>query len=231
MLSFVDKIRTVSETKRDFYQQHTRPIDSIYRRVVEELMVEMHLLSVNTDFHPDPIYYLGVVTSFDRFMQGYPVANDRESIFNALCRSVGGNPEEYRREAENLRNFAARTSADELLAWLVAPSYKEGAEKLLETVQTIANSPNYKYSRLLAIGLYTILETADPQLLKDTEQRERVLKQIVDALHLPEDKTKRDLDIYRGNLDKMEQLLAVLQDALEANRKQRERREQEKTTS
>jgi photosystem II biogenesis protein Psp29 len=225
----VDRTRTVSDTKREFYQQHTRPIDSIYRRVVEELMVEMHLLSVNSDFHADPIYYLGVVTSFDRFMQGYHSDTDKESIFRALCRAVGGNAEEYRQEAQKLVNLAVNISADDLLAWFAAPSYKEGAEKLLETTQAISGNPNYKYSRLLAIGLYTLLEKADAEILKDTEKRDRALKQITEALHLPEDKTKRDLDIYRGNLDKMEQLLIVLQEALEASRKQREKREQEKT--
>ncbi|HAX86545.1 MAG TPA: photosystem II biogenesis protein Psp29, partial [Cyanobacteria bacterium UBA11370] len=66
----MNNVRTVSDTKRDFYNCHTRPINSIYRRVVEELMVEMHLLSVNVDFRYDPIYALGVVTSFNRFMQG-----------------------------------------------------------------------------------------------------------------------------------------------------------------
>jgi photosystem II biogenesis protein Psp29 len=226
----VDRIRTVSDTKRDFYQQHTRPIDSIYRRVVEELMVEMHLLSVNSDFHADPIYYLGVVTSFDRFMQGYHSDADKESIFRALCGSVGGNAEEYRREAETIANLAANMSAEELVDWFNSPNSKEGAEKLLEAVRSISSNSNYKYSRLLAIGLYTLLEKADAEALKDSEKRDRFLKQITESLHLPEDKTKRDLDIYRGNLDKMEQLLLVLQDALEASRKQRERREQEKIT-
>lgn len=67
----MDKNRTLSDTKRSFYQHHRRPINSVYRRVVEELIVEMHLLSVNVDFRPEPIYYLGVCESFRRFMEGY----------------------------------------------------------------------------------------------------------------------------------------------------------------
>ena len=63
----MSNVRTVSDTKRSFYALHTRPISSIYRRVVEELMVEMHLLSVNVDFSYDSIYALGVVTTFDRY--------------------------------------------------------------------------------------------------------------------------------------------------------------------
>ncbi|MFM8003381.1 MAG: photosystem II biogenesis protein Psp29, partial [Dolichospermum sp.] len=50
---FVNNVRTVSDTKKTFYTLHTRPINTIYRRVVEELMVEMHLLSVNVDFSYD----------------------------------------------------------------------------------------------------------------------------------------------------------------------------------
>ena len=72
----MNNVRTVSETKRTFYSLHTRPINTIYRRVVEELMVEMHLLDVNADFKYDPIYALGVVTTFDRFMEGYKPSED-----------------------------------------------------------------------------------------------------------------------------------------------------------
>ena len=76
----MDTARTLSDTKRSFYTLHTRPINSIYRQVVEEMLVEMHLLSVNADFHYEPIYALGVVNSFDRFMQGYqPEPNTPEA--------------------------------------------------------------------------------------------------------------------------------------------------------
>ncbi len=60
----MNNVRTVSETKRAFYGQHTRPINALYRRVVEELMVEMHLLLVNVEFEYDSIYALGVVSVF-----------------------------------------------------------------------------------------------------------------------------------------------------------------------
>ena len=80
----MNNVRTVSDTKRAFYGQHTRPINAIYRRVVEELMVEMHLLLVNADFNYDSIYALGVVNTFDRFMKGYEPESDRTSIYTAI---------------------------------------------------------------------------------------------------------------------------------------------------
>ena len=219
----MDKIRTVSDTKRNFYAHHNRPINSIYRRVVEELMVEMHLLSVNAEFRSDPIYHLGVVTAFERFMQGYRPEADKKSIFAALCQSVGGDPQVYRHDAEQAIALAKQqSSAEALLSWFKSPP---PGEELSEAVAAIANNSNFKYSRLFAIGLYTLLETADPEVVKDEKQRNQALEQLSETLHLPAEKLKKDLDLHRSNLEKMDQLLLVLKDALEADRKKRQPKE------
>lgn len=226
---FVEKSRTVSDTKRSFYSHHTRPITSVYRRVVEELMVEMHLLSVNADFRPDPIYYLGVVTSFDRFMQGYQPEADRESIFNALCQALEGNTAEYRASSQEALNLAKRLSSiDDLVNWLKSPTPSEGEHQLAEAVTGIAGNANFKYSRLFATGLYTLVEQINPEVLKEEPKRNEAFKPIAEALHLPEERLKKDLDIYRSNLEKISQILIVLQDALEADRKKREKRLEDK---
>jgi photosystem II biogenesis protein Psp29 len=227
----VDKVRTVSDAKRDFYTHHTRPISSIYRRFVEELIVEMHLLSVNTDFRYDPIYALGVVTAFERFMQGYQPEQDKASIFAALCQAMGGNSEQYLQEAGDILVQAKQMSVQESIAKIGSSTPIGGENRLIETLQAIANRSNFKYSRLFAIGLYTLLAEADVDILKDQEKRDRTLKDISEALHLAPEKLQKDLDLYRSNLDKMEQLLKVLEDALEAERKKRQQGEQDRGTT
>jgi photosystem II biogenesis protein Psp29 len=223
----VEKVRTVSDSKRDFYTRHTRPINSVYRRVVEELLVEMHLLSVNVDFHYDPIYALAVLTSFEKFMEGYRPQQDKESIFEALCRSVGGDSQIYRQDAESLIASAKESSIDSLLSGVKNP-HEEGHSHLVHTLRSIADNPKFKYSRLFAIGLYTLLAEAQPDIIKEKEKREQIFAQFSEVLHLPSEKVQKDLDVYRGNLDKMDQLLKVLEDALEAERKKRQQKEQEK---
>lgn len=188
-------------------------------------MVEMHLLSVNVDFGYDPIYALGVVTSFNRFMQGYRPERDKTSIFEALCQSVEDTPQKYQQDAERLEALAKRLSAKDLIAWLSASTPAQGDYDLhAQTVGAIANNPNFKYSRLFAVGLYTLLELSDPELVKDEKQRIEALKQISQALHLPEDKLLKDLELYRSNLEKMAQMQQVIEDALNADRKKREKR-------
>lgn len=223
----MNKDRTVSDTKRAFYTLHTRPVNTIYRRVVEELMVEMHLLSVNADFSYNPIYGLGVVTAFERFMQGYQPERDKEPIFTALCQSVEDDPKKYRHDAERLANIARNLPAKDLIAWVRQETVLDGTSDLQAQIQAIASNPKFKYSRLFAIGVFTLLELADPELVKDEKQRVESLKQISTALHVSEDKLNKDLELYRANLEKMAQALITMADMLSADRKKRQQRSQQ----
>ena len=222
----MDNIRTVSDTKRKFYSHHTRPINSIYRRFVEELLVEMHLLSVNFDFNYDPIYALGVVTSFERFMQGYTPETDKASIFNALCSAVDGNSDQYRQDAEAVLKEAKGLSIADFKDKLNHVATGDTGEGILwGTYRAIAQNPKFKYSRLFAVGLYTLLMEINPDLVKDEEQRNQTINEVSAALNFSSEKLQKDLDLYRSNLDKMQQLLTVIEDTLEADRKKRASKE------
>jgi photosystem II biogenesis protein Psp29 len=220
----VENIRTVSEAKRDFYKYHTRPINSIYRRVVEELMVEMHLLSVNVDFRPDPIYYVGVCQSFEQFMTGYLPEADKNSIFRALCQSVGGNFEEYRNQASILLNYASQTSPPELVSWLLSPTnvnISPDLEAMAYSWREKMNRDRFKYSRLFAVGLYSLLGKNEPDLIKDKEKINKLLAPLIEKLKLPADKLEKDWDLYASNLEKMTQMLAVLEDTMKASKQKK----------
>ncbi|MGK7888410.1 MAG: photosystem II biogenesis protein Psp29 [Leptolyngbyaceae cyanobacterium] len=221
----MSNIRTVSDTKRAFYAAHTRPISSIYRRVVEELMVEMHLLSVNVEFRYDPIYALGVVTTFNRFMKGYRPEGDVPAIFDALCGAVEGpTAEQYRLDAEELQQPLSSLSVDDLQVVLdgVGTDDKPGLQTYLGA---IAQSSSFKYSRLFAIGLLTVLELIDEALLTDETKLNEWLGRFSELLKLPKEKVEKDIEIYRGNLEKLRQAQEVLADVLEADRKKQMERE------
>ena len=223
-------MKTVSDSKRAFYAAYPRPINSIYRRVIEELLVEMHLLSVNADFKSDPIYYLGIVTSFERLMQGYEPEKDKEKIFNALCTSTDADPETYKSQAGTLLSLAKDKSTSELIEWLNNPESSDDTSYIVEPIKAISNNDNFKYSRPFAIGIYTLLEESDRELVKDKEKLEATTDTITKNFGISGEKMKKDLDLYRGNLEKMDQLLKVIEDVLEASRKQRQKR-QEKQSS
>ncbi len=190
-------------------------------------MVEMHLLAVNVDFRYDPIYALGVVTTFDRFMQGYRPENDKVSIFNALCQALESDPQQYRRDAEHLLSLASQHSWETLLIpdAVIGLPEADGLRDRLQAIRSAhAAQDRFKYSRLFAVGLFTMLETANPDVVKDEAKLVDALKKVCQALNLSEDKVQKDLELYRSNLEKMNQVQAVMADALAADRKKRAER-------
>ena len=222
----MNKVRTVSDTKRAFYSLHTRPIKTIYRRVVEELMVEMHLLSVNIDFHYNPIYALGIVTTFERFMVGYKPQQEKESIFHALINSIGADPNIYRQDTQRLQSLAIDLPLSDLIGWLSQTSPLDKDDEIQKTLQAFANNQGFKYSRLFGIGLYTLLESSDPGLVKNENLCNDALKTISNGLNISEEKLIRDLELYRSNLEKMSQAMTVMTDIVAAERRKREQRTQ-----
>jgi photosystem II biogenesis protein Psp29 len=220
----VNTVRTVSDTKRSFYRAHTNPINSIYRRVVDELMVEMHLLTVNHHYHYSPIFALGVVTTFDRFMQGYRPETDVAPIFAALCGAVEGNASQYREDAKQIQASLAGVTWDQL-------ADQSAAGSVGDALKAVSQQPNFKYTRLFAIGIYTLLEQIDAESSQDQPKRQAILEKLAASLNLSADRMEKDLEIYRGNLDKMAQAQQALADMVAAERKRRDQRELDKAAA
>ncbi|MFN3679449.1 photosystem II biogenesis protein Psp29 [Thermosynechococcus sp.] len=200
--------RTVSDTKRAFYAVHRRPIHSIYRRFIEELLVEIHLLRVNVEFRYSPLFALGVVTAFDQFMEGYQPAGDRASIFHALGVAEEMNPQQLKEDAASWQQYQGRPLSQIL--------------EELNSGQPSAplNSLNHegKYSRLHAVGLYAFLQELAGDL---TTNLNETLDQLAPVIKLPIEKVKRDLELYRSNLDKMNQARSLMKELVEQERKRR----------
>lgn len=203
--------RTVSDTKKAFYTAHTRPIHSIFRRFIEELLVEIHLLRVNVDFHYTPLFALGVVTAFEKFMADYRPDGDRQSIFVALCHAEELEPDQLQRDASSWLTYQGQ-SFDSLLAQVnQGESYPFTA---------VAQNPG-KYNRLTAIGLYALINVINPDITSEAGQLNAVLEQLCPPLNLPTEKVKKDLELYRSNLEKMVQARKLLSEVAALDRKRR----------
>jgi photosystem II biogenesis protein Psp29 len=218
----VNTVRTVSDTKRDFYKGFPKPVNSVYRRVVDELLVEIHLLVTSQTFAYDSIFALGVVTAFDRFTNGYKPEPDRDAIYAALAQSLHFNPEQLRQDASHLSELATRSPAD-VKSLLTTLEANVNLDPLMPQVRAIAGNPKFKYSRLFAVGVFTLLELADAQTLADNDKRQELIKQVGETLKVGSDRLFRDLDLYRSNLEKVAQARQMMADLVEAEQKKRQK--------
>ena len=220
----MNTVRTVSDTKKDFYLAFPKPVNQVYRRVIDELLVEIHLLKVNQTFVYDSIFALGVVTAFDRFTFGYKPETDRFAVFHALCSALQFESDRIRQDAVTLSDLATR-SPDQVKTLLTNLDSGINLEPLSGQLQTIATKENFKYSRLLGVGLYALLEISDPEAIADPAKREAAVKLVGETLKFGSDRLLKDIDLYRSNLDKIEQARQMIADMVEAERKKRAQKE------
>lgn len=94
--NFSAGIPTVSETKLNFLKTYKRPIPSIYNTVLQELLVQQHLMRYKQSYQYDAVFALGFVTVFDQLMEGYPSDEDRDAIFRSYIQALQEDPDQYR---------------------------------------------------------------------------------------------------------------------------------------
>ncbi|CAL0328972.1 unnamed protein product [Lupinus luteus] len=213
--SSVTDIPTVSETKLNFLKAYKRPIPGIYNTVLQELIVQQHLIKYKKSYRYDPVFALGFVTVYDQLMEGYPSDEDRTAIFQAYIKSLNEDPDQYRVDAQKLEEWARVQNSTSLVDF----SSKEGeVEGILKDIAERAGGKvEFSYSRFFAIGLFRLLELANAM-------EPAILEKLCAALNVNKRSIDRDLDVYRNLLSKLVQAKELLKEYVDREKKKREER-------
>ncbi|XP_039796510.1 protein THYLAKOID FORMATION1, chloroplastic isoform X2 [Panicum virgatum] len=206
---------TVAETKLNFLKSYKRPIPSIYSTVLQELLVQQHLMRYKRTYQYDPVFALGFVTVYDQLMEGYPSNEDRDSIFKAYITALNEDPDQYRDDAQKMEEWARSQNGNSLVDF----SSRDGEiEAILKDISERAKGTgNFSYSRFFAVGLFRLLELANA-----TEPT--VLDKLCASLNVNKRSVDRDLDVYRNILSKLVQAKELLKEYVDREKKKREER-------
>ncbi|XP_024446578.1 protein THYLAKOID FORMATION1, chloroplastic isoform X2 [Populus trichocarpa] len=212
---------TVADTKLNFLKAYKRPIPSIYNTVLQELIVQQHLMKYKKTFRYDPVFGLGFVTVYDQLMEGYPSDEDREAIFQAYIKALEEDPEQYRIDAKKLEEWARAQTPSSLVDF----SSREGEiEGTLKDIAERVASGNFSYSRFFAVGLFRLLELSNAS-------EPTVLEKLCSALNINKRSVDRDLDVYRGLLSKLVQARELLKEYVDREKKKQEERAESQKAS
>lgn len=213
-------VPTVSETKSNFLRAYKRPIPSVYGTVLQELIVQQHLMRYKKSYQYDAVFALGFVTVYDRLMEGYPTEEDKEAIFRAYIKALNEEPEQYRADAQKLEVWARAQDANSLVDF----ASREGEiESILKDISIRAGSKDsFSYSRFFAIGLFRLLELSNA-----TEPT--ILEKLCAALNVNKQSVDRDLDVYRNLLSKLVQAKELLKEYVAREKQKRGEREAQKS--
>ena len=212
---------TVADSKRAFHSAFPHVISPLYRRMVDELLVELHLLSRQGSFQADPLFATGLVQVFDGFSRGYRPDQQRLPLFEALCSSSGYDANQLRQQRDQAMEAMGHHSVDEVQQWIE----RQGEGSPAPVAQALASirRPDFHYSRLMAVGLLTLLERASGAEAMDPQTLRNSAHDLGEAMGLLRDRLDKDLNLYTANLEKLAVAVEMLEETVAADRRRRER--------
>ncbi len=188
---------TISDSKSDFHKEFPYVIPPIYRKLADELLVELHLLSHQKDFKNESIFATGLLEIFSKFTNGYTPSEHITKLFDALCNCNGFNPSEITSSSEQLVKKAKSYRQKDLNTFL--------SELINE------NKGNKYYSRINAIGIYKIVSEM-MQSLNDSKEEDinKEINNISELLGYQYSRVEKDISMYKTNIEKMKQALEII---------------------
>ena len=201
--------QTIADSKRAFHQAFPHVIAPLHRRIADELLVELHLLSHQDSFQAGQLFSVGLVTVFTRFTKGYRPEEHRDDLLAAICSSNGFDVDQIKSEAEGSLAEAAGQTGDKFNSWIKKLQLPEQSH----------------YSRLMAVGLLAMMEAAHGELKgEDAAELRKKAVEISKQIGMPEARVEKDLGIFAASSERMEQAVELMEETLAAERRKKEKR-------
>ena len=201
--------QTIADSKRAFHQAFPHVIAPLHRRIADELLVELHLLSHQDSFKAGHLFSVGLVTVFTRFTQGYRPPEHRDDLMAAICSSNGFDAAELKSAAETSLAASSEHSGDDFNAWIKEFRLPEQSH----------------YSRLMAVGLLALLEAAHGELKgEDAAELRKKAVEISKEIGMPEERVEKDLGIFASSSERMQQAVELMEETLASERRKKEKR-------
>ena len=186
---------TVSDSKKLFHEQFPYVIPGLYKRIVDEMLVELNLLNHQNEFTQDYLFCIGLTETFKELMKGYKPEKHLDLLFDSLCSSTNFEAKEINKISQKSQEeFKNKTSKDIL--------------KLLEE-----KSPSKLYaSRLLNLGIYILISSAQDFKEKKENEINKLITNIFEKLKISTNKAEKDIVIYKSSITKIIQAKELIKE-------------------
>ena len=186
---------TVSDSKKLFHEKFPYVIPGLYKRIVDEMLVELNLLNHQNEFSQDYLFCVGLTETFKELMKGYQPKKHLDLLFESLCSSANFEAKEINEISQkSQKDFKNKTSND-ILKLLIEKS----------------NSKLYP-SRILNLAIYILISRAQDLKDKDESGTNKMISDIFEKLNLSTNKAEKDIGIYKSSISKMEQAKELIEE-------------------
>ena len=186
---------TVSDSKKLFHEQFPYVIPGLYKRIVDEMLVELNLLNHQNEFTQDHLFCIGLTEIFKELTKGYKPEKHLVLLFESLCSSTNF-------EAKEITEISKK-SQQEL--------NDKSSKDLLKLIKEKSNSKLYQ-SRILNLGIYTLISKTKDYNGKNESEMNNIISEIFEMLNLSKSKAEKDIGIYKSSISKMEQAKELIKE-------------------
>ena len=186
---------TVSDSKKLFHEQFPYVIPGLYKRIVDEMLVELNLLNHQNEFKQDFLFSVGLTETFKEFMKGYKPEKHLDLLFESLCSSTNF-------EAKVIREISQKSQKE----------FKDKSSKDILKLLKEKSSTKIYPSRMLNLGIYLLISDSQDYKEKNESEKNKLISDIFEKLNLSFDKAEKDIGIFKSSITKMEQAKELIQE-------------------
>ena len=186
---------TVSDSKKLFHEKFPYVIPGLYKRIVDEMLVELNLLNHQKEFSQDNLFCIGPTETFKELMKGYKPEKHLELLFESLCCSTNFEAKDINEISQKSQKEFENKTSNDILKLLIEKS----------------NSKLYP-SRILNLGIYILISNAQDLKEKDESETNKMISDIFEKLKLSTNKAEKDIGIYKSSISKMEQAKELIEE-------------------
>ena len=186
---------TVSDSKKVFHEKFPYVIPGLYKRIVDEILVELNLLNHQNEFTQDFLFCVGLTETFKELMKGYQPDKHLDLLFESLCSSTNFEAKEINETSKKSQKEFKNKTSNDILKLLIEKS----------------NSKLYP-SRILNLAIYILISNAQDLKEKDESGLNKIITDIFEKLNLSVNKAEKDIGIYKSSISKMEQAKELIEE-------------------
>ena len=197
---------TVSDSKRLFHEKFPYVIPGLYKRIVDEILVELNLLNHQNEFTQDYLFCIGLTETFKELMKGYQPEKHLDLLFESLCSSTNFEAKEINEISQKSQKEFKNKTSNDILKLLIEKS----------------NSKLYP-SRILNLAIYILISSAQDLKEKEESGRNKIISDIFEKLNLSANKAEKDIGIYKSSISKMEQAKELIEELRTKDKKKEQK--------
>ena len=178
-----------------FHEQFPFVIPGLYKRIVDEMLVELNLLKHQNEFSQDYLFCVGLTETFKELTKGYKPEKHLDLLFESLCSSTNFEAKEIKEISQKSQKEFRDKSLKDILKLLIEKS----------------NSKLYP-SRVLNLGMYILISNSQDFKEKEESEINKMISDYFEKLGLSPQKAEKDIGIYKSSISKMEQAKELIEE-------------------